>query len=83
LAVFCAVQGQEQQRALEMQRKAIEKVLLSKHLHQTKKGRDEHRLQGAIRDARQTASNVHEYTTYSNALFVGHEEYVRNRHTGS
>mmetsp|Transcript_25873 Transcript_25873/g.41627 ORF Transcript_25873/g.41627 Transcript_25873/m.41627 type:complete len:172 (+) Transcript_25873:77-592(+) len=77
------LQGQEQKRALDVQRRSIEKVLLAKQAHHTKKGKDDQRLQSAIRDARTTALKVHEYNTYSANLFAGHDDYMRNQKSTS
>ena len=62
-----------QERAIDLQRRAIEKVLLSKHLDQTGKTEERKRIHAAVREARREAHAVHEYSTLSSSMFKGYQ----------
>ena len=62
-----------QERAIDLQRRAIEKVLLSKHLDQTGKTEEQKRIHAAVREARRAAHAVHEYSTLSSSMFKGYQ----------
>ncbi|KAJ1492565.1 hypothetical protein T484DRAFT_1930667 [Baffinella frigidus] len=69
------LQEQEQQRAQDLQRRAIEKVLMDKHAKISSKGKHDVRVMKAIKEAKNTAYGVYEYSTHSAYIFGGFESH--------
>ena len=78
-----ALQEQEQERAIDLQRTAIEKVLLTKYGRYSKNMKQQSqpnaRAQQAVQAAKKAAFNVQEYNTYSKYMFLSHAEYSKNK----
>ena len=74
------IQRQEQQRALAMQRHAIERELSGPGYGQThKESHQVRRVKAAVAEAKKASYNVFEYTTFSSQAFDGFDETVRRQ----
>jgi len=71
------LQESERTRAQDMQRRAIEKVLLGKSAKLSKGTKEARKLAASIKNAKETAFTVHEYSNHSQHIFLGHDEYIR------
>mmetsp|Transcript_35090 Transcript_35090/g.70160 ORF Transcript_35090/g.70160 Transcript_35090/m.70160 type:complete len:136 (-) Transcript_35090:102-509(-) len=73
------LQRQEQQRAQDLQHRAIEKVLLEQNRSKSKQTKEAQKLLAAINKAKETAFTVNEYSTHSSYLFEGYDEYAKRQ----
>ncbi|EKX48144.1 hypothetical protein GUITHDRAFT_151936 [Guillardia theta CCMP2712] len=75
------LQQQEQQRAQEKQRKAVEHALNRKKAGGTSMDEDQLRVAAAISEAKETAYRVYEYNTFSSQVFDGYESHKKRKDT--
>mmetsp|Transcript_43014 Transcript_43014/g.101511 ORF Transcript_43014/g.101511 Transcript_43014/m.101511 type:complete len:203 (-) Transcript_43014:169-777(-) len=73
------LQRQEQQRAQDLQHRAIEKVLLEQNKSKSKQTKEAQKLLAAITKAKETAFTVNEYSTHSSYLFEGYQDYAKRQ----